>query len=36
MKFKLNDYVRVKPGVTLEETGELVPGWVGRIDERLQ
>jgi hypothetical protein len=33
MKFKLNDYVRVKDGVLLEETGELVPGWVGEVIE---
>jgi hypothetical protein len=33
MKFKLNDFVRVKSGVLLEETAELVPGWVGRITE---
>ncbi|MFN0036068.1 MAG: hypothetical protein ACKVUS_13475 [Saprospiraceae bacterium] len=33
MLFQLNDYVRVKPGVLLEETGEPVPGWEGQITE---
>ncbi|MDO8367801.1 MAG: hypothetical protein Q7T20_13450 [Saprospiraceae bacterium] len=33
MPFKLNDYVRVKPGVLLVETGEPVPGWEGEITE---
>lgn len=33
MRFNLNDYVRVKPGVLLEETGEPVPGWEGEITE---
>lgn len=33
MLFQLNDYVRVKPGIRLEETGEPVPGWEGQITE---
>ncbi|MEY3241101.1 MAG: hypothetical protein RIR11_2539 [Bacteroidota bacterium] len=33
MKFKLKDHVRVKDGVSLEETGELISGWVGEIVE---
>lgn len=33
MRFKLNDHVRVKPGVLLEETGEAVPDWHGEIIE---
>ncbi|MEQ1744621.1 MAG: hypothetical protein ABMA02_04290 [Saprospiraceae bacterium] len=33
MRFQLNDHVRVKPGVLLQETGEPVPGWVGQITE---
>lgn len=31
MPFQLHDYVRVKPGVLLEETNEPVPGWEGEI-----
>lgn len=33
MPFQLNDYVRVKSGVLLEETDEPVPGWEGQITE---
>ena len=33
MSFTINDYVRVKAGVTLVETGEPVPGWVGRVEK---
>jgi len=33
MPFQINDYVRVKPGVILVETNELVPGWEGQITE---
>lgn len=33
MKFRINDYVRVKAGVLLEETDEPIPGWVGRVME---
>jgi hypothetical protein len=33
MKFKLYDCVRVKSDVVLEETAEIVPGWVGHITE---
>ena len=33
MPFQINDYVRVKQGVILAETNELVPGWEGQISE---